>query len=138
MVFILRNLAIGDYQDALNPSPDIQALLCVAQEKDITDSSLLYHKVPIIDMQPIPVLQLKESVQWIRDNISNHRIMVFCNAGVGRSPSVVISYFCCVLGYSFGHAIEYVATRKPYISTLPNLIHSIEELRKQMGTYERS
>lgn len=137
MVFILKNLAIGDYQDAQHPSPDIQALLCVAQEKNITDSSILYYKVPIIDMQPIPVLQLKESVQWIREHISHHRILVFCNAGVGRSPSVVVSYFCCVLGYSFGHAVEYVAARKPYMSTLPNLIKGIEELRKQMDNYGR-
>ena len=136
MVFILTNLAIGDYKDALNPSPDIQALLCVAQEKDLTDPGKLYYKVPIIDMQPIPVTQLKESVQWIRKHIIEHRILVFCNAGIGRSPSVVVSYLCCVLGYSFGHAVEYVATRKPYMSTLPNLINSIEELRKQMDSYE--
>lgn len=138
MIFILNNLAIGNYKDALNPSPDIQAMLCVASEKDITDpAGILYHKVPIIDMQPIPVTQLKESVQWIREHISEYRILVFCNAGIGRSTSVVVSYFCCVLGYSFGHAVEYVATRKPYMSTLPNLIKSIEELSKQMGPYER-
>ena len=136
MVFILKNLAIGDYQDALNPPEDIRALLCVAQEKDITDPSILYHKVPIMDMQPIPVIQLKECVQWINKHISKHRILIFCNAGIGRSPSVAVSYFCCVLGYSFGHAVEYVATRKPYMSTLPNLIKSIEELRKQMDSYE--
>ena len=136
MIFILRNLAIGDYQDALNLSPDIQALLCVASEKDITDPGILYHKVPIIDMQPIPVLQLKESVLWIKEHISKHRIMVFCNAGIGRSSSIVVGYFCCILGYSFGHAVQYVATIKPYMSTLPNLINTIEKLRKQMGSYE--
>ncbi|MGA1841949.1 MAG: dual specificity protein phosphatase family protein [bacterium] len=139
MVFILNNLAIGNYNDALNPSPDIQAMLCVAREKDIIDpGGILYHKVPIIDMQPIPVTQLKESVQWIKEHISEHRILVFCNAGVGRSTSIVVSYFCCVLGYSFGHAVEYVATRKPYMSTLPNLKKDIEELRKQMASHGRS
>lgn len=131
MNFILENLAIGNYQDALEPPSDINALLCVAQELDIYEATLLYYKVPIVDMQPIPTDQLKESVEWIRSNISSHKIMVFCNAGVGRSPSVVIAYLCCVLGYSFGNAVEYVAIRKPYMSTLPNLIRSIEETRKQ-------
>jgi len=130
--FILGNLAIGNYQEALEPPPDISALLCVAQEKGIDEPTHLYHKVPIVDMQPIPTDQLKESVEWIRDNISSHKIMVFCNAGVGRSPSVVIAYLCCVLGYSFGKAVEYVATRKPYMSILPNLMVNIEETKKQI------
>jgi protein-tyrosine phosphatase len=130
MDFILKNLAIGNYQEALEPPSDVDALLCVAEEKEIGDTACKYHKVPIIDMQPIPAKQLGEAVEWIKDNISDQRIMVFCNAGVGRSPSVVVGYLCCVLGYSFGDAVEYVAVRKPYMSTLPNLITTIEETKK--------
>jgi protein-tyrosine phosphatase len=130
MDFILENLAIGNYQEAQEPSSEITALLCVAQEKDIHDAKHLYHKVPIADMQPIPAEKLVEAIEWIRDNIANHRIMVFCNAGVGRSPSVVVGYLCCVLGYSFGDAVEYVAARRPNMSTLPELIKTVEETRK--------
>ncbi len=36
MDFILDNLAIGSYLDALDPHPDINALLCVTQEKKIS------------------------------------------------------------------------------------------------------
>ena len=130
MDFILENLAIGNYREALEPPSDVDALLCVAQEKDIYGTHCLYHKVPIVDMQPIPAEQLKEALEWIQKNISDHRIMVFCNAGVGRSPSVVTGYLCCVLGYNFGDAVEYIATRRPNISTLPNLINAIEEAKK--------
>ena len=132
MVYILENLGIGDYDDALDPPAGIEALLCVAQEKDIRDPQLPYHKVPILDMQPIPAPQLRECIDWIRDHIWKHRIMVFCNAGIGRSPSVIVGYFCCILGYSFGHAVEYVATIKPYMSILPNLIMSIAEVKAQI------
>lgn len=52
--------------------------------------------------------------------------MVFCNAGVGRSPSAVIGFFCSVLGYGFGEAVEFVARKKSDISILPNLIKTIE------------
>jgi protein-tyrosine phosphatase len=130
---ILDNLAIGNYQDALNPPSDINALLCVAQELDICKPALFYHKVPIVDMRPIPTEQLREAVEWIRVNLSDNTILVFCNAGVGRSPSVVIAYLCCILGYSFGNAVEYVANKKPYMSILPNLIKSIEEIKLQIG-----
>ena len=110
MDFILDNLAIGNYQEALEPPAVISALLCVADERDIYDTTCKYHKVPIVDMQPIPKEQMKNAVEWIKHNTGDHKIMVFCNAGVGRSPSVVIAFLCCVLGYTFGEAVEYVAT----------------------------
>ncbi len=131
MKFILDNLAIGNFQEAQAPHPEIDALLCVAQEIDLTPVDRLYCKVPIVDMQPIPAGELREAVEFIAVNISAHKILVFCNAGVGRSPSVVVAYLCCKLGYGFGQAVEHVARCKPFMSILPNLILSIEELRKQ-------
>ena len=128
MKFILDNLAIGSYDDALTPPSEITALLNVAKELDV-ETELLYHKVPIVDMQPIPPKQMKEAVEWIRDHIERHKIMVFCNAGIGRSPSVVIGYLCCFLDYGFGDAVEFVARRKPDISILPELIRTIDALK---------
>jgi len=55
MDFILDNLAIGSRRDAVDPHPAIDALLCVAGEIDIHESSLLDHKVPIVDMSPSTV-----------------------------------------------------------------------------------
>jgi len=143
MRFILDHLAIGSYEEALRPSSDITALLNVAEEKDL-ETSLLYHKVPIIDMQPIPSAQMLEAVKWIQKHIGRHTIMVFCNAGIGRSPSVIIGYLCCVLNYGFGEAIEFVAKKKPDISILPNLIRTIEEVKasimksnSEIQSYER-
>jgi len=131
MNFILDNLAIGSYEDALKPPSEINALLNVTEEKDI-ETPLLYHKVPIVDMQPIPHEQMKEAVEWIKGYIDRYKIMVFCNAGVGRSPSIVISYLCCFLEYSFGDAVEFVAKRKPDISILPELIRSIEDVKTSL------
>ncbi len=45
---------------------------------------------------------------------------------------MVVAYLCSVMGYSFGEAVEYVATRKPYMSILPDLIKSIEEVKKML------
>lgn len=124
--FILDNLAIGNYEAALNPLPTISALLNVAAERDLQETSCIYYKVPIIDMQPIPAAQMQEAVAWLKRYISEHQIMVFCNAGIGRSSSVVVGYLCCERGYGFGEAVEFVARRKPDISILPNLIETIK------------
>ena len=43
------------------------------------------------------------------------------------------AFLRCVMGYSFGDAVEHVATRKPYMSILPNLITTIEETRDRPG-----
>lgn len=126
MSFILDNLAIGNYEAALDPLPSISALLNVAIERDLPNTTLLYHKIPIIDMQPIPATQMREAVAWLKRYITGHKIMVWCNAGIGRSSSVVIGYLCCCLGYGFGEAVEFVARRKPDISILPNLVETIE------------
>ena len=124
---------MGDYQEALQPPPEITALLCVAEEHDVADTSLLYHKVPIVDMKGIPVPHLKDAVDWIIAHIKDHNIMVFCHGGVGRSPSVIIAYLCCVHGLGFGEAVEFVATRKPRMSILPNLILRIAEVKRLMA-----
>ena len=133
MDFILDHLAIGSFEEAVEPSSEVDALLCVAQEHDVDSGSRKYHKVPIVDMQPIPVGQMEDAVNWIGDNITDHRIMVFCNAGIGRTPSVVVGYLCCALGYSFGDAVEHVANRKPYMSILPNLIQTIDEVKNDIN-----
>jgi protein-tyrosine phosphatase len=133
MIFILPHLAVGTHEEARAQPSGIDALLCVAAEKDIPYPAILSHKIPIIDMQPIPPGQLHEAVEWIRDHINESRILVFCNEGVGRSPSVVVAYLCCVEGYSFGWAVEFVATRKPAMSILPELITSIEEVKRLMA-----
>jgi len=83
-------------------------------------------------MQPIPSEQMKEAVEWIRDYIDRYKILAFCNAGVGRSPSVVIGYLCCFKGLSFGDAVEFVARRKPDISILPELIRTIEDVKSSI------
>jgi protein-tyrosine phosphatase len=133
MKYILDGLAIGSFEEALIPSRQVSALLNVAEEKDLHETNLIYHKIPIVDMSPIPSNQLQEAVEWIREHITENNIMVFCNLGVGRSPSVVIGYFCSILGYGFGEAVEMVARKKPDISILPNLITTIDEVKANIS-----
>jgi protein-tyrosine phosphatase len=130
--FILDHLAVGSYQDALQPPAGITGLLNVAEEHDLDQSTLLYHKVPVADMKAIPAPQLKEAVEWIAAHIEDRHIMVFCHGGVGRSPSIIVAYLCCMLGMGFGEAVEFVATRKPRMTILPKLILRIAEVKSLM------
>ncbi len=129
---ILGHIAIGSFEEGLAPPPAIEALLCVAEEKDIAAPERLYAKVPLRDMTPIPAEGMVKAVTWLRDH-RDRRVLVFCNAGVGRSPSVVVGYLYCVLGFGYGEAVEFVARRKPYMSTLPCLIETVEQARNLMA-----
>lgn len=126
---IFPNLALGSAADAWSAPAGIDAMLCVAREIELPTGFPVAHKVPIVDMQPIPARQMAEVVEWIAGQIERRRVLVFCNAGVGRSSSSVIAYLCCCSGYGFGEAVEYVARRRPYISILPNLLPTIEEVQ---------
>ncbi len=132
MHFILGHVAIGSYRDAIQPPREITALLNVAAEREMT-TALLYHKVPIIDMQPIPPHQLHEAITWIQAHIDRHTILVSCNAGVGRSPSVVIGYLCCCKGYDYDEAVQFVAHQKRHISPLPGLSQAIAAVKSAFG-----
>jgi hypothetical protein len=127
MNYILEHLAVGNPKDAQNAHEHFDAFLNVASEVEI-DPSLFgekpYLKLLIDDMRPIPAFRLMEAAEYIDRHIDTKRILVFCDGGVGRSPSVVIGYLCSK-GMRFGQAVEFVAMRKPYMSILPDLIESI-------------
>lgn len=132
--FILDQVAIGSARDAWQRPPEVDAMLCVAEEIDLPPGVAVTHKVPMGDMQPIPAAQLAEAIAWIDRHVANNRVLVFCNAGVGRSTSTVVGYLCCRRGYGFGEAVEFVARRRPYMSILPNLLPTIEQVRRESGS----
>ncbi len=129
MKYLLEHLAVGNAIDAQNAVQHFDAFLNVAAEIDpdptIFDSKP-YLKLQIHDMMPIPAFRLMEAADFIDQNIGTKRILVFCDGGVGRSPSVAIAYLCSK-GMRFGQAVEFVAMRKPFMSILPDLIESIRK-----------
>jgi hypothetical protein len=56
-------LTVGPYEKASSPPEEIDALRNVAEEHPLPEMDLLTHRVPMIDMQPIPVDQLEEAVR---------------------------------------------------------------------------
>lgn len=129
MDFVLDRLALGNAADAVSPA-GVDALLCVAAElgAPLLDG-LRFHKVPIVDFRPLPATQLGEAVEWIETQARSGRVLVYCNAGVGRSTSVVVGYLCVARGMGFGQAVEFVARRRPHMSILPELVTAIDRLR---------
>ncbi|MBA2486183.1 MAG: dual specificity protein phosphatase family protein [Nitrospira sp.] len=102
----------------------------VAEEQNVTvPSRVIYAKIPLKEFGEPTVASLCEAVEWIEAHVADHRLLVCCRVGMGRSVSVVIAYLCCVEGLSYADAVKLVLTRRPGGMPLPHLQRIINELR---------
>ncbi len=134
---ITKRLLVGNADDAKHPPPQVSAVLMVAEEQNVTvPSRVIYAKIPLKEFGEPTVASLCEAVEWIEVHVANHRLLVCCRAGMGRSVSVVIAYLCCVEGLSYADAVKLVLTRRPGGMPLPHLQRIINELRdRRQGRY---
>jgi protein-tyrosine phosphatase len=140
MHMINKRLLVGNADDAKNPPPQVGAVLMVAEEQNVTvPSRIVYAKIPLKEFGEPSATSLRQAVEWMEAHITDHRLIVCCRMGLGRSVSVVIAYLCCVEGMSYADALKLVLTRRPGGMPLPQLEKSIELLRhRRQGRRESS
>ena len=130
MHMINKRLLVGNADDAKNPPPQVSAVLMVAEEQNVTAlPRIVYAKIPLKEYGEPSVTSLTQAVEWMESHISEHRLMVCCRVGMGRSVSVVIAYLCCVEGMPYNDAVKLVLTRRPGGIPLPHLQEIIDDLR---------
>jgi len=112
MHYILERLAVGDIIDARNLPKEINALLNCTEEHDTYREGIAYLKIPLKDFQPLNPEYITKAVSWIKEKIVNHKILVHCNAGIGRSPSIAVCYLY-EIGFGFEEAIKLVKSKRP-------------------------
>lgn len=112
MHYILERLAVGDIDDARNLPREITALLNCSEEHDTSRDGIEYIKIPLIDFQAINPEYIPKAVAWIKEKIVNHRVLVHCNAGIGRSPSIAVCYLY-EIGFGFEEAVKLVKSKRP-------------------------
>jgi protein-tyrosine phosphatase len=133
MHLINDRLAVGNAQDAARPVRIMTAILNVAAESQIDPPpGLVYAWIPFKEFAEADPTLLKEAIEWLEQHEKNHRLMVCCRAGMGRSVSVVIAYLCVIKGVPYQDAVKEVTARRPGATPLPNLegtIRLVRELR---------
>ncbi|WHZ23168.1 MAG: hypothetical protein OJF47_002280 [Nitrospira sp.] len=129
---INKRLLVGNADDAGNPPSQVSAVLMVAEEQNVAiPPRIVYAKIPFKEFGEPTVSVLAKAVGWIESHAADHRIMVCCRAGMGRSVSVVIAYLCCVEEMSYADALKLVLTRRPGGMPLPRLQEIIEGVRRR-------
>lgn len=130
MHLITETLLVGNINDAREPPVNIGALLLVAAEYTLEPPSrLLYGRIPFSEYDEAEPLLLDRAVSWVEQHLSDHRVMVCCRAGMGRSVSVVMAYLCCARGMTYAEVMKLVMTRRPGAIPLPNLQEAITQVR---------
>lgn len=134
MDFVLERLAIGDITDARSLPKNITALLNCTEEHNTRRDGIRYLKIPLVDFQPINPEYILPAVRWIKEVIANNTVLVHCNAGIGRSPSIVVCYLS-EIGFGFEEAVRLVKSKRP--DALPHRdLRSAFMLAKKMASYE--
>ena len=130
MHLITETLSVGNINDAREPPVKIGALLLVAAEYSLESSGcLVFGRIPISEYAEAEPLLLDQAVSWVEQHISDHRVMVCCRAGMGRSVSVVMAYLCCVQGLTYAEVLKLVMMRRPGAMPLPKLEEAITQVR---------
>ncbi len=127
---ITENLLVGNINDAKEPPVKIGALLLVAAEYTLESPGwLLSGRIPFLEYAEAEPHLLDRSVSWVEQHVSDHRVMVCCRAGMGRSVSVVMAYLCCVQGMTYDDVLKLVMRRRPGAIPLPKLEEAITQVR---------
>ncbi len=131
MHLITDALILGNINDARDPMPAIAGLLLVAEEFTVKPAPWLdYEHIPFKEFSAVDPARLDRAVAWLESRAPGSRTLVCCRAGMGRSASVLIAYFCCSQGLPYEEAVAFVKARRPGAMPLPKLRETIEKVLK--------
>ncbi len=128
--YVDQQLYIGEQADAESPPAFITAVLWTALDIHLAQASdILFARLPLKEYTEPDPIDLDMGITWLTRHLPEHHILVACRAGFGRSPSLIIAYFCCKLGLSFEEAQALVTQKRPGTTPLPCLASVIEKLK---------
>jgi protein-tyrosine phosphatase len=142
---VLPSLYLGNAMDAadgeLLTSANIRYILNLTKTCPnyfLTDPDYKYKQIKIEDSCREDIKSIvEEAIQFIDlAKANNSAVLIHCQGGVSRSPTVTIAYIMHLNGLSLSDAYEFVKTRRPCIA--PNLNFMGQLLEMEQATRTRS
>ncbi len=137
MVEILPHLYLGDFKNAANKhelqKKEIKCIVNVTKELSCKfPDEMEYTKIEWDDDDSVNIKpDLERTSQWIHERLEQKRnVLVHCQMGCSRSPTVVIGYLMLKKGYSFKDALNHVELKKPDISPRRSFREQLQDLLK--------
>jgi protein-tyrosine phosphatase len=127
--YVTDHLYIGEQVDAQSPPPFISAVFWTALDPPLTaPPNIIFGRLPLREYTEPDLIDLEMGIQWLARHLPEHNVLVACRVGLGRSPSLIIAYLCCMQGLSFAEAQELVTQKRPGTTALPHLAAVIEQV----------
>jgi len=135
MNLVTPQLAVGSRLDASDPvrleELGIQALLSLATVAR-PRSIWCQLQLQMADRQPLPDTTIDRAMQFIHAQLQlGRRVLVHCEMGISRSPSLVASYLHQYRGLDLDQAIAAVQAVRPIADPHPELIRSLRHYHQQ-------
>ena len=133
---IKDRLYLGNYDFSLNnellKSKNISCILVCGSELECKFPDIYkYLKIKLNDYIEDSILPyIDECIKFIDEN-KDKKIFVHCNAGVSRSPSIIIAYLIKSLNYNFKDAYNFVKYKR-------NIINPNEKFMKELQSLKSS
>ena len=129
MDFITSQLAVGSREDAENSaalaSYGIDTLLSLAPLARPLDVARQF-SLALPDRVALPPALIDEAVNFLLDQTARgRRVLVHCEKGISRSPSIAAAYLHLAQGIELGKALHYVRSVRPIAEPHPALIASL-------------
>lgn len=121
MIEIIPNLYLGNWNNANNLHEliytKIDIIINVAYElPNAFPNKFTYLKVMWDDCNNENILlDLDNLTNFIQQHIGKSKILIHCQQGMSRSPSLIIAYLIRFLGYDYYTALDYIRIKKPNI-----------------------
>ena len=134
--YVDHQLYIGGQTDAESPPAFISAVLWTALDIQLSlPTNIVLGRLPLKEYTEPDFIDLELGVEWLAHHLPEHNILVACRADLGRSPSIIIAYLCCIHGLSFEEAQNLVTQKRPGTTPLPHLVSVIEQLQIKTPAY---
>eukprot|EP00002_Diphylleia_rotans_P013855 TRINITY_DN2698_c0_g2_i1.p1 TRINITY_DN2698_c0_g2~~TRINITY_DN2698_c0_g2_i1.p1 ORF type:complete len:201 (-),score=67.09 TRINITY_DN2698_c0_g2_i1:165-767(-) len=122
---VIEGLFVGSQDAAINAEAlqanNVKNILCVATGIETSPpEGVTVHKIPILDVDSEDLLSaLDKCYETIDAAIKDGGVLIHCNAGISRAPSVTTAYLIKSQKLSFEDAFDKVKAARPQANPNP-------------------
>lgn len=136
----IGNLLCAENIELLQKNKITSVISCLNNSKITYDESIIeeHYMIPIEDDENVEMLSLFENTFKIIEDVRRRcNVLVHCELGVSRSPSIVIAYLMKKKKWCFDDSFKFVKSRRNLIDPNKGFISQLKEYEFLLKTTKK-